>query len=115
MRTLKRRETALQWLKPTIVTGGLGSVTVEWTGTPQTVRGTVQPMSGASQGASSVAARVEYGERADRMRLVIVPNGEYETGHGIWLQGEDSTEPPWLVVSVSPWQDLTVLTIEKRA
>lgn len=106
MRTLKRRETTLKWLKPTIKTGGLGSVTVEWIGDPKTVIGTVQPL-------TSEAARREYGERADKMRLAIVPNGAYETGDGIWL-AEDMVDPPWLVVSVSAWQDLTSLTIEKR-
>ena len=108
MRTLKRRETALKWLKPTIKTGGMGSVTVEWIGDPITIKGAVQPL-------TSEAARREYGERADKMRLVITPNGNYETGDGIWLAGEADASPPWLVVSVSAWQDLTSLTIEMRA
>jgi hypothetical protein len=36
-------------------------------------------------------------------------------GDGIWLDDEATTDPPWLIVSVSKWQDLTSLTIEMRA
>ena len=108
MRHLKRREQAIKWLTPTLSTGSMGSVTVTWTGTPATVHGDVQPV-------SSAAMRTEYGERADRMRLVILPNGAYAVGDGVWLDGEATTDPPWLIVSVSKWQELTSLTIEKRA
>ena len=108
MRHLKRREQAIKWLTPTLSTGSMGSVTVTWTGTPATVHGDVQPV-------SSEAMRMEYGERADRMRLCILPNGSYAIGDGIWLDGEATTDPPWLIVSVSKWQDLTALTIEMRA
>ena len=108
MRHLKRREQAIKWLTPTLSTGSMGSVTVTWTGTPATVHGDVQPV-------SSEAMRTEYGERADRMRLCILPNGSYAIGDGIWLDGEATTDPPWLILSVSKWQDLTALTIEMRA
>ena len=108
MRHLKRREQAIKWLTPTLSTGSMGSVTVTWTGTPATVYGDVQPV-------SSAAMRTEYGERADRMRLVILPNCAYAVGDGIWLDGENTANPPWLIVSVAAWQDLTALTIEKRA
>ncbi len=108
MRHLKRRETLIKHLTPTLSTGSMGSVTVTWTGTPATVHGDVQPV-------LSAAMRTEYGERADRMRLVILPNGAYAVGDGIWLDGENTANPPWLIVSVAAWQDLTALTIEKRA
>lgn len=108
MRHLKRREQAIKWLTPTLSTGSMGSVTVTWAGTPATANGDVQPV-------SSAAMRTEYGERADRMRLVILPNGAYVVGDGIWLDGENTANPPWLIVSVAAWQDLTALTIEKRA
>jgi hypothetical protein len=49
------------------------------------------------------------------MRLVILPNGAYAVGDGIWLDGENTANPPWLIVSVAAWQDLTAMTIEKRA
>jgi hypothetical protein len=49
------------------------------------------------------------------MRLCILPNGSYAIGDGIWLDDEATTDPPWLIVSVSKWQDLTSLTIEMRA
>jgi hypothetical protein len=108
VRHLKRREQAIKWLTPTLATGSMGSVTVTWTGTPATVYGDVQPL-------QSSQMRAEYGERADRMRLVFVPNSTYKTGDGIWLEGENTADPPWLIVSVAAWQDLTALTIEKRA
>ena len=113
MRHLKRREQAIKLLTPTLSTGSMGSVTVTWTGTPATVHGDVQPLTGT--GTYNQAARAEYGERADRMRLVILPNGAYAVGDGVWLDGENTANPPWRVVAVSAWQDLTALTIEKRA
>ena len=108
MRNLKRREQAIKWLTPTLATGSMGSVTVTWTGTPATVYGDVQPL-------QSSQMRAEYGERADRMRLCILPNGLYAIGDGIWLDDEATTDPPWRIVSVSKWQNLTSLTIEMRA
>ena len=108
MRHLKRRETLIKHLAPTLSTGSMGSVIVTWTGTPAQVYGDVQPL-------QSSQMRAEYGERADRMRLCILPNGSYAIGDGIWLDGEATTDPPWLIVSVSKWQDLTSLTIEMRA
>jgi len=108
MRHLKRRETLIKHLAPTLSTGSMGSKTVTWTGKPAEAYGDVQPV-------SSAAMRTEYGERADRMRLCILPNGSYAIGDGIWLGDEATTDPPWLIVSVSKWQDLTSLTIEMRA
>lgn len=108
MRNLKRREETINILSPTKVSGTLGSVTVSWTGTPLSIKAFVQPL-------SSSYYRAEYGERADRMKLVILPNGSYSAGDGVWLSGESSALPPWLIVSVGKWLDLTSLTIEKRA
>ena len=108
MRHLKRRETLIKHLAPTLSTGSMGSVIVTWEGKPDEAYGDVQPV-------SSAAMRTEYGERADRMRLVILPNGAYAVGDGVWLDGENTANPPWLIVSVAAWQDLTALTIEKRA
>ena len=113
MRHLKRRETLIKHLTPTLSTGSMGSVTVTWTGTPAQVYGDVQPLTGI--GNYNMAARTEYGERADRMRMIILPNGSYAVGDGIWLDDEATTDPPWLIVGVAAWQDLTALTIEMRA
>ena len=113
MRHLKRRDQASKWLTPTLSTGSMGSVTVTWTGTPATVYADVQPITGV--GNFNQSARAEYGERADRMRMAILPNGAYAVGDGLWLDGENTANPPWRVVAVSAWQDLTALTIEKRA
>ena len=107
MRNLKRREETLKILSPTKTTGSLGSVIVSWVGTPLSIQGIVQPL-------SSTHARAEYGERADRMKLIMLQNGDYEIGDGVWLDGELTTNPPWIIISVSPWLDLTSLTIEKR-
>jgi hypothetical protein len=107
MRHLKRRESVIKHLAPTQTTGSLGSVTVSWVGTPLSIQGIVQPL-------SSSHARAEYGERADRMKLIMLQNGDYEIGDGVWLEGELATNPPWIIISVSPWLDLTSLTIEKR-
>jgi hypothetical protein len=49
------------------------------------------------------------------MKQVFLPNGSYSAGDGVWLSGESSALPPWLIVSVGKWLDLTSLTIEKRA
>ena len=108
MRHLKRRETLIKHLAPTLSTGSMGSEIVTWTGKPAEAYGDVQPL-------QSSQMRAEYGERADRMRLCILPNGSYAIGDGIWLDDEATTDPPWLIVSVSKWQDLTSLTIEMRA
>jgi hypothetical protein len=107
MRHLKRRESVIKHLAPTQTTGSLGSVTVSWSGTPTSLTGVVQPL-------SSSHARAEYGERADRMKLVILPNGSFAIGDGIWIGDESTALPPWIIVSVAPWLDLTSLTIEKR-
>jgi hypothetical protein len=48
------------------------------------------------------------------MKLIMLQNGDYEIGDGVWLDGELTTNPPWIIISVSPWLDLTSLTIEKR-
>ena len=108
MRVLKRRESVIKHLAPTQATGSLGSVTVSWSGTPASLKGVVQPL-------SSSHARAEYGERADRMKLVILPNGSVSAGDGVWIGDESTALPPWLIVSVAEWLDLTALTIEKRA
>ena len=108
MRVLKKRESVIKHLAPTQVTGSLGSVTVSWSGTPAQLKGVVQPL-------SSSYMRAEYGERADRMKLVILPNGSFSAGDGIWIDDESTALPPWLIVSVAAWLDLTALTIEKRA
>ena len=108
MRNLKRREETINILSPTKTTGAFGSVTVSWTGTPLSIKAFVQPL-------SSSYFRSEYGERADRMKQVFLPNGSYSAGDGVWLSGESSALPPWLIVSVGKWLDLTSLTIEKRA
>ena len=104
MRHLKRRETLIKHLAPTLSTGSMGSVTVTWTGTPAQVYGDVQPL-------QSSQMRAEYGDCADRMRLCILPNGSYAIGDWIFLYDVSTTDPPWLNVSVSKWQYLTSLTI----
>lgn len=86
----------------------MGSVIVTWTDTPLSIGAAVQPLSASY-------LRAEYGERADRMKLIILPNGAYTAGDGVWLTGENAALPPWLVISVAQWLDLTALTIEKRA
>ena len=106
MRILKSRESPIKILRPTMVTGSMGSVTVSWDGTPSTVYGDVQPL-------TSEAARREYGERAEKMRKVILPRGEYEVGDGVWLQNETGSTPPWLIASVANWA-LTELVIERK-
>ena len=106
MRHLKRRETLIKHLAPTLSTGSMGSVTVTWTGTPAQVYGDVQPL-------TSESARREYGERAEKMRKVILPRGEYEVGDGVWLQNETGSTPPWLIASVANWA-LTELVIERK-
>lgn len=106
MRYLKRRESVIKHLAPTQTTGSLGSVTVSWTGTPAEIAASVQPL-------SSAHVKTEYGERAERMRAVILPNGTYAIGDGIWLAGETTATPPWLIISVGAWLDLTALVIEK--
>ena len=108
MRHMKRRESVVKHLAPTQVTGSLGSVISTWSGTPASLKGVVQPL-------SSSYMRAEYGERADRMKLVILPNGSFSAGDGIWIDDESTALPPWLIVSVAAWLDLTALTIEKRA
>ena len=108
MRVLKRRESVIKHLAPTKTTGSMGSVISTWSGTPASLTGVVQPLSYSH-------FRAEYGERADRMKLVILPNGAYNIGDGIWIGSESTSLPPWLIVSVSAWLDLTSLTIEKRA
>jgi hypothetical protein len=107
MRSLKRRESVIKHLAPTQTTGSLGSVVSSWSGTPASLTGFVQPL-------NSSLFRAEYGERADRMKLVIVQNGTYNIGDGIWIGSESTSLPPWIIVSVSAWMDLTNLTIEKR-
>jgi hypothetical protein len=107
MRHLKRRESVIKHLAPTQTTGSLGSVTVSWSGTPASLKGVVQPL-------SSSHARAEYGERADYMKLIILPNGTFAIGDGIWIDDESTALPPWLIVSVGEWLDLTSLTVEKN-
>lgn len=108
MRTLKRREQTVRILSPTVTTGALGSKTASWTGTPASIQADVQPLSSSAQ-------RAEYGERADRIMTVILPNGSYDIGDGVWLAGESTADPPWLVIGKAAWRDLTNLTIERRA
>lgn len=107
MRNLKKRQETIRWVSPISVNGSLGSVTVGWTGTPTSTKGFVQPL-------SSSHFRAEYGERADRMRVIILPNGDYEIGDGVWLYGELTTDPPWIIISKGAWLDLSSITIEKR-
>jgi hypothetical protein len=71
-------------------------------------------LTGFVQPLNSSHARAEYGERADRMKLIILPNGSFEIGDGIWIGDESTSLPPWIIVSVAAWLDLTSLTIEKR-
>lgn len=107
MRHLKRREQTIKIIAPIITTGSMGSKTVSWAGTPVSADADVQPISSAS-------ARAEYGERADNMRLVILPNDiTANLGDGILLEGESGT--PWIIVGKASWYDLQNLTIEKRA
>ena len=106
MRNLKRREQTIRWLSPSTTTGALGSVVSNWSGTPTSIKAFVQPL-------SSSHFRAEYGERADRMKLAIVANGDYAIGDGVWLESETGN-PPWMIVSVDAWLDLTNLTLEKR-
>ena len=108
MRNLKRRESVVKHLAPTKTTGSLGSVISTWSGTPASLTGFVQPL-------SSSHFRAEYGERADKMKLIILPNGSFAIGDGIWIGDESTSLPPWIIVSVAAWLDLTSLTIEKRA
>ena len=110
MRTLKRRESTIKHLKPTSTVGGMGSVTVTWAGTPAEVSAVVQPMDEASM--RSITG-TEYGITPDKMRAVYLPNGTYADGDGIWLSGESTALPPWLIVSVAAWHDLTRLYIKK--
>lgn len=107
MRNIKRREQTIRWVPPTVVLGALGSVTAGWGSTPTSIKAWVQPLENSP-------FRAEYGERADRMMVAYVPNGEYEISDGVWLEGETGN-PPWVIVSVKEWNDLTALTIEKRA
>lgn len=106
MRTLKRREQTIKHLKPTSTVGGMGSIVVSWTGKAAEIAASVQPL-------SSAHIKTEYGERAERMRAVILPNGTYAIGDGVWLAGETTATPPWLIISVGAWLDLTALVIEK--
>jgi hypothetical protein len=107
MRNLKKRQETIRWVSPSSSVGTLGSVTPSWSGTPHSIKGFVQPM-------SSNHFRAEYGERADRMRVIILPNGDYEIGDGVWLYGELTTDPPWIIISKGAWLDLSSITIEKR-
>lgn len=107
MRVLKRRESVIKHLAPSQTTGSLGSVISSWSGTPTSLTGVVQPL-------SSTHFRAEYGERADRMKLIILPNGTFNVGDGIWIGSESTALPPWLIVSVAAWLDLTSLTVEKN-
>lgn len=109
MRALKRRSQKIKYIAPTVVTGSLGSSTAGWTGTPSEAYADVQPM-------DSSTVRTEYGERADNMRLVILPSStSIDIGYGVWLAGENTSSPPWIIVAKSAWTDLANLTIEKRA
>ena len=107
MRTLKRREKLLKIISPGEVKGAYGSVITGWSGTPVEVKGIVQPLNSAS-------ARTEYGERADHMRLVIIPKAtSCEIGWGVKITGETGT-PIWKIVSVAEWLEHTSLIIEKQ-
>lgn len=88
----------------------MGSVVVAWTGTPAEVSAVVQPMDEASM---RNITGTEYGITPDKMRAVYLPNGTYADGDGIWLSGESTALPPWLIVSVAAWLDLTRLYIKK--
>lgn len=107
MRNLKKRQETIRWISPSSTVGALGSVIPSWSGTPHSIKGFVQPM-------SSDHFRAEYGERADKMRVVILPNGAYEIGDGVWLEGESLSAKPWIIISKGEWLDLTSISIEKR-
>lgn len=108
MRSLKRRESVVKHLAPTITTSSTGSKTVTWVGTPATLSGFVQPL-------DSVHFRGLYGERSDRMQAIFLPNGTFAVGDGIWIGSESTALPPWIIVSVKAWLDMTSLIVEKRS
>jgi hypothetical protein len=48
------------------------------------------------------------------MKQIILSNGTFAAGDGIWIGTESTSLPPWIIVSVAQWNDLTTLTVEKR-
>lgn len=107
MRLMARFIQVVQIAPNTTATGSLGSQIATY-GTKVSVSATVQPL-------SSERVRAEYGTRADRIRQMFLPVGTVvKEGYGVWLAGENTANPPWVVISVSEWQTHTEARIERR-
>ena len=109
MRTLAVNQQTVKIIAPSNVTGTLGSKTLSYAGTPTSVTGaTAQPL-------SSAHARAEYGARADRIRLLLLPlDTTVKENYGVWLAADNTSLPPWVVISVSVWSTHIACHIERR-
>jgi len=108
MNTFMKGKQTVKIIAPSVTTGAIGSKITSFAGTPASVLATVQPL-------SSDRAIAEYGTRADRMKLLILPVGTViAEGYGVWLAADSTSLPPWRCVFVSAWSTQVEAHIERR-
>lgn len=102
---LRQRDLLELVLRPRITVKEPDGTTSEGWGTPEMIKGNVQPAGGR------MMAEL-YGQRLAYMKVMYVELGTaIPEGAGVCLAAED--EPDYRVVAVRPWSGVTVADLEK--